>query len=44
MSQSTYDKIKEFSEYLFVNRGKIQAKGKGDIEMFFVDIKRPMNL
>ncbi len=34
ISQSTYEKVKD--EFNCVHRGKIQAKGKGEIDMYFV--------
>lgn len=34
VSQSTYDKTKEIFDFSF--RGKIQAKGKGELNMYFV--------
>lgn len=36
ISKSTYDLIKESPIFEFVNRGKIYAKGKGDVDMYFV--------
>lgn len=36
ISDSTYDIIKDEPDFIFESRGKIQAKGKGDIEMYFV--------
>jgi len=36
ISQSTYELIKEDSQFSFENRGKIEAKGKGEIQMWFV--------
>lgn len=38
ISQSTYEIIKDDPQFKFENRGKVQAKGKGEIEMWFVDI------
>lgn len=37
ISRSTYDLIKDDDQFKFVARGNIQAKGKGEIEMFFVE-------
>lgn len=37
VSESTYELIKDLPEYSFESRGKVQAKGKGLLEMFFVD-------
>ena len=36
ISLSTYELLKEDPDFSFVNRGKIDAKGKGKIEMYFV--------
>jgi len=36
ISQDTYELIKNDSTFSFKNRGKIQAKGKGEMEMLFV--------
>ncbi len=38
ISQSTYDLIKEDEQFTFQSRGKIEAKGKGELEMFFVNL------
>ncbi len=40
ISQSTYQLLKDDPCFSFVNRGKIRAKGKGEIDMYFVDINR----
>lgn len=37
ISQSTYSKIKDQAEFRFEPRGKIAAKGKGEIEMYFAE-------
>ena len=37
ISQSTYELLKEDARFSFEARGKIHAKGKGDIDMYFVD-------
>lgn len=37
ISQQTYNFIKDDKEFKFVSRGKIQAKGKGEVEMYFVE-------
>lgn len=37
ISQSTYDYLKEFSEFSFTSRGKIVTKGKGELDMYFVE-------
>ena len=36
ISQATYELLKDDDEFSFKSRGKIQAKGKGEIEMWFV--------
>lgn len=37
ISQSTYDLVKDNSDFMFENRGKIEVKGKGELEMYFVE-------
>lgn len=37
ISQSTYDLIKETPAFSFIPRGKIEVKGKGLLEMFYVE-------
>lgn len=39
ISQATYDLLKDDPELLFENRGKIKAKGKGEMKMYFVERK-----
>ncbi|MEX0966098.1 MAG: adenylate/guanylate cyclase domain-containing protein [Bacteroidia bacterium] len=39
ISQSTYELIKDDPSFRFESRGKIQAKGKGEVEMYFVELK-----
>jgi class 3 adenylate cyclase/Tfp pilus assembly protein PilF len=36
ISQATYQLLKDDSNFTFESRGKIEAKGKGEIEMYFV--------
>lgn len=36
VSQATYELLKEDSDFTFKKRGKIEAKGKGEIDMYFV--------
>jgi len=36
ISQTTYELLKDDKQFTFVSRGKIKAKGKGEIEMYFV--------
>lgn len=38
ISQSTYDIIKDMPLFSFESRGKIAAKGKGEIQMWFVQL------
>ncbi|HET8963652.1 MAG TPA: adenylate/guanylate cyclase domain-containing protein [Chitinophagales bacterium] len=37
ISQSTFNLIKDNPEFIFKSRGIINAKGKGDLKMYFVD-------
>jgi class 3 adenylate cyclase len=37
ISRSTYDLVKDNSDFVFESRGKIEAKGKGKVEMWFVE-------
>jgi class 3 adenylate cyclase len=37
ISQSTYDLVKDDPSLTFEHRGKIEAKGKGELDMFFVE-------
>jgi class 3 adenylate cyclase/Tfp pilus assembly protein PilF len=39
ISQHTYELIKHDSNFAFEKRGKIQVKGKGELEMYFVSLK-----
>jgi class 3 adenylate cyclase len=41
ISASTYEIVKDKTEYSFEPRGKINVKGKGNMEMFFVHMKKP---
>ena len=36
ISQATYELLKDDPDFAFESRGKIEAKGKGEIEMYFV--------
>ncbi len=38
MSQATYDLLKDNADITFESRGKIEAKGKGIINMYFVKL------
>ena len=37
ISQSTYELLKDKSGYEYEHRGKIEAKGKGELDMYFVE-------
>ena len=39
ISQSTYKLLRDNTDFSFKIRGKIEAKGKGEIEMYFVSRK-----
>ncbi len=39
ISEATYELLKDDSDFTFESRGKIEAKGKGEIEMYFVNLK-----
>ncbi|MFT5818927.1 MAG: adenylate cyclase [Crocinitomix sp.] len=39
ISETTYEIVKNINEYSFESRGKIEAKGKGLLEMFYVENK-----
>jgi adenylate cyclase len=39
ISESTYNFLKDDDEFIFESRGKIEAKGKGEMEMYFVSLK-----
>jgi class 3 adenylate cyclase len=36
ISEATYELVKDNPEFRFSSRGKVQAKGKGEMEMYFV--------
>ena len=36
ISETTYNLLKDDPEFVFESRGKVEAKGKGKVEMFFV--------
>ena len=40
ISQTTYELIKDEPSFHFQNRGKIVAKGKGEIGMYFVQLRQ----
>lgn len=39
LSQATYDLVKEDTKFNFTSRGKVKAKNKGEVEMYFVEKK-----
>ncbi len=39
ISQATYQLLKDDAHFVFESRGKIEAKGKGEMEMWFVNLK-----
>lgn len=39
ISEATYNYLKDDSDFVFESRGKVKAKGKGEIEMYFVSLK-----
>ena len=39
VSQATYELLNSDPDFVFENRGKIEAKGKGEIEMYFVSLR-----
>lgn len=41
ISQSTYELVKDDPDFTFEYRGKIDAKGKGEVDMYFVNIMNP---
>ena len=38
ISQATYEFVKDDPQFRFEQRGKIEVKGKGEIEMWFVEL------
>jgi len=38
ISEATYELLKNDSQFSFESRGKVAAKGKGEMEMYFVSI------
>jgi len=38
ISETTYNLIKEDPEFSFEYRGKVLAKNKGELDMYFVDV------
>ena len=39
ISQATYELLKDDPDYIFESRGKVEAKGKGAVEMYFVRLR-----
>ena len=44
ISEATYELLKDDSDFTFQSRGKIAAKGKGEMEMYFVERRNVINL
>jgi hypothetical protein len=42
ISATTYEVIKDDPQFTFESRGKVNAKGKGEIQMYFVDRAKPV--
>ncbi len=40
ISAATYDRIRQYDDFEFEYRGKVEAKGKGKIDMYFVSRRR----
>jgi len=40
ISKTTYECVKDKNEFVFENRGKIEAKNKGALEMYFVEMNK----
>ena len=38
ISQTTYELIKDDAQFVFEHRGKVEAKGKGEMDMWFVSL------
>jgi class 3 adenylate cyclase len=38
VSESTYELLKNNHDFAFESRGKIEAKGKGEVQMYFVKL------
>ncbi len=39
ISKATYELLEDDPDFIFENRGKIEAKGKGEMDMYFVKLK-----
>ena len=39
ISKNTYELIRNDADFTFEARGKIDVKGKGEVEMYFVSLK-----
>jgi len=37
VSQATYELLKDDAQFTCESRGKVEAKGKGEMEMYFVE-------
>lgn len=42
ISQATYELLKDDAQFVFEHRGKVEAKGKGEVDMWFVDKVREL--
>lgn len=42
ISEATYALVKDEADLTFSPRGKVQAKGKGEMEMYFVSNNNPI--
>ena len=40
IGHSTYNILKDDPDFVFEHRGKINAKGKGEVDMYFVELKK----
>lgn len=36
ISENTYELIKDYTQFTFEHRGKVEARGKGEVDMYFV--------
>jgi class 3 adenylate cyclase len=43
ISHATYELLKDDLTFAFENRGKIEAKGKGKMKMYFISLKSQKN-
>ncbi|MCB0470562.1 MAG: adenylate/guanylate cyclase domain-containing protein, partial [Flavobacteriaceae bacterium] len=38
ISEATYNYLKDDPDFVFESRGKVQAKGKGEVAMYYVSL------